>query len=139
MTKKVTKVHNKPSVNHSEDPLHVMVEFPVKVRKTIISSALDTALMLQTYAELKEIREKKFKVMQKFYVLHSDIRKLISHLEKSDLPKISMKEEVKKETKVEVKPQQVVEKPKSTQQVYSTEIEKLKAELEAIEKKLGEL
>ncbi len=139
MPKKKIKSHqsfNKKVDHESDEPVHVMFNTPLEFRKTLIGAQLDTAKMLGTYAELKSVRENKLILVQNFYTIYSNIRKLLTNLEKR-LPDI-------KEDKTLVKEQVItsvknIEKPKSEELISNSEIEKLKAELAGIEKRLGEL
>ncbi len=130
-------IHHKTS-GESEQPLHVMIEDPINLRKSVLSSALDVTKLLKTYTELKEIRKSKAMLTETFISLHTDIKKIVRDFEK-ELPKLSIPE-LNKENNEKVETIEHVEsKPAVTQKIGSSEIDSLKAELEEIEKKLGNL
>lgn len=135
---KVQQVVHHKITSGSEQPVHVMIENPINLRKSILSSALDVTRLQKTYAELKEIREAKVSLIDIFSSIHTDLKHIIKGLEKGDLPKLTIKE-ADEETYEEVKVTEHIEKKPVAEKVGNSEIDALKAELEAIEKKLGNI
>lgn len=130
--------HTNISEKNNEDPIHVMLDSPIDLRKGVLGSALDLTKMLKTYAELKEIRETKFALMDGMRGLYNDMNKLLREFEKHNLPHVPEKEiesEGLHETHIS---EEHFEMPK-IESVGNAEIDKLKAELEAIERKLSSL
>ena len=148
MAKKHTKVQSYKAVNNKNinqkkddiETIHVMLASPLALRKTVLGSALDLANTLKTCAELKEIKQSKSLLIETFYSLHNDIKKLVRDLEKRDLPNISAEEQDEFELhEIKQVKEYQTEDIHPAEETTNMEIEKLKAELASIEKKLDNI
>ena len=114
----------------------VEVKDPQEVRKNILESLKQILETLQRFEKFKQLRHEKLTKIQKLRNLVRDSNKIMVNL-KAKLPQTSLKGMVHHENAkpVQKAPQKKapVEKP---QKRRSTEIERLEAELSAIESKL---
>ena len=127
-TKKLTREGNNQVV-------HVKLENPLTVRRNILGSALDSARMLKTYSELKEVKKMKQGIIEDFTNVYDEIKILFRRLEHEELPSVVLDEKTEEPKEVAVKPLRVQAK----ERIVGSEIDRLKAELDAIEKRLSSL
>ena len=111
----------------------VQVKEPSEVRRIILESLKDILEMLQMFEKSRHARHEKLVKMQKLRALMKDANKLIGDL-KAKLPQTSLKGAVAREDSKPKKPA----KKKEEQQPKKgkSELERLEAELSAIEGKL---
>jgi len=124
-----------------ENPVHIMINSPLKFRKQVLNCALDTAQMLQEYPQLKEKQEKeKSVVLRKLHTTMKQIKINYNKLEKA-MPKVQYQEEKKKPVVKEAPKAKEVEHIESPKPVEHkpAEVDKLKQELEDIERKISQL
>ena len=124
-----------------EDLFFVEVKDPVSVRRDVLEAQKIVIESLQRYENIKLLRTKKLENINKLRSILKESSKLFSNL-KAALPQTSIKAvvEVKKKPEVveEVKKAKVKETKKVKKRTIS-ELEKLEAELSAIENKLSSL
>lgn len=118
--------------NKSGGVVHVRLQSPLNIRKNILGAAIDTANVLKTYDELRRIRNRKEEVVESFNSLFDDVKDLFENIEGKYLPELPLQEQEfrkveKKDTKKEI--------VKHT----DNEVERLKTELEDIERRLRNL
>lgn len=85
------------------DDNFVGINRPVEIRRSILEASKHTINNLRVYEELKEVRNKKFKLMNDFKDEFQEIRKLIAKLKKK-LPLKKLGESARKVKTVKVKP-----------------------------------
>ncbi len=118
--------------NAWEEPVHVQIARPITVRKNILSATIDVTRILKTHEELKDIREEKHDILVSLKGVHSEIFELARGFEKKGLPLVHLPED-KKHKEYEFDHKSVKEV------VVNSEINRLKAELGDIERKLKSL
>lgn len=152
MAKKVVK---------EEDVFFVGVEDPIELRRSILESSKDLLQYLQRFEKFKEVRMEKQEQLLKLSAVGEEIRKLVRKL-KAELPKTRIRarlhkheeamkkkaaaEKRKKKAKVAKKAKKKVKKapprpkpavkPAAPAPKPMTDLEKLEAELGAIESRL---
>jgi len=133
-----------------QDILYVGVQNPIEVRRTILEATKDVVEMLQKYERFRAVKQEKINTVNVLQEQIKEITKLINKL-KADLPKVDIRirlnkeeemvEKERKAVKEEAKPKKKVVKkeaaPKKMKEL--SELEKLEAELSAIEGKLGKV
>ena len=128
----------KPSFIHPSlkdvvvEPIHVRVDRPLVIRRGLLEAAVYSTKMLTSYVELKEVRQKKAKLFEKFKLMDLDLKTLIKDFS-SSLPKIVLPKEETAVVPVQIKEQKRDIVPQKTS---NPEIDQLKRELEEIEHKL---
>ena len=110
----------------------VQVREPSEARRIILESLKDILEMLQRFEKSRHVRHEKLMKIQKLRSLMKDTNKLIGDL-KMKLPQTSLKGAVSREEKQPKKP---AKKKEEQQPRKTSELERLEAELSAIEGKL---
>lgn len=110
-----------------EGMVHVRIESPLAIRKSVLGSAINNVNILKTYENLKEIRLRKVKVLEDVKYAIANLHSLVKQLRHNYLPEIQQEEE---------KSRQVIAVKTAGKEVSNTEVDKLKAELNDIERKL---
>ncbi|MBS3167666.1 hypothetical protein J4216_00900 [Candidatus Woesearchaeota archaeon] len=144
MTKKkhhIVKKNISPHHEHEDkEPIHVRLEYSNSLRKSILRCTIDSTHMLKSLEEIRGIKERKEKLLERFHTTYSNIKSLVKELNK-DLP--SLPPEPKKEepilVKEEIHKEQKIEPIKSKIEEPQDEISMLKKELAEIESKLKEI
>ena len=136
MVKDAVKKENKAVI-------HTIIENPETLRKDILKSAIDAAKIIKSYNDYFKIRDLKLKNINKLHSVLKEIKSLEKHLMETDLPQLSESEEHPK-PKVNEKPimpksNTLQEKKVKVQQNSKTEVERLKDELDNIERQLKDL
>ncbi len=127
-------MRKKPKTNDKEQ-VFVKIDGSRSKRKIFLGSALDFAMMLKNYSEIKSIRHEKLKLMKSLKTECVSIRRIVNDIEKNDLPKAAVGEYTNKKFNVKDKnPKKIIEETHE-----DNEINKLKAELDDIDQKLKEL
>ena len=120
----------------NDELFFVEVKEPAAVRRDILESLKNILEMLQRFENFKRMRHDKLMKMQKLRNLVKDANKIIGNL-KSKMPQASLKgmiqQENAKSAKKPVQKKKEAEKPKKKE---GTELDRLEAELSAIESKL---
>lgn len=118
--------------NNESGEVHVRIDLPLSTRKSILSAAIDTANIIKMHDEILKMREKKKAVIGSIGDRVAGINNLFKHLgrELPALPYEGTNEDVKH-------PRSALKTEK--REVYDDEVDKLKAELADIERKLGSL
>ena len=119
---------------HGNELFFVQIKEPSEVRRSILESLKEILEMLQRFEKFRHIRHDKLMKIQKLRVLMRDANKLLGDL-KSRLPQTSLKGVAVKEAKQTKKPAKKRE-AQPQQKKEKTELERLEAELSAIESKL---
>ncbi len=114
--------------------VHVRVESPLIMRKNILNCALDSARLLKTYSEIKDLKRTKDDILIDLTEVNSELRGLMKYLERK-LPELPHEGHIEEKQEIKVSPVKINIKNK----VETNEIDQLKAELEQIEKKLKNL
>ena len=113
----------------------VNIESPSELRRPILESSREVIHLMQDFESLKSIRTEKSETMEKLDNVMKEISVLVTKL-KAELPKVpaSKKKTTLKKTSVRKKTvvKKVESKPKS-------DLDKLEAELNDVEKQLAEL
>ncbi len=123
-----------------ENIYFVGLEEPSRLRKSLLESTRDVVDILKKFEGFKSIRNQKTNEIEKLKSDLREISKLIVKL-KSELPKTKISAKVHGDTKL-FKRKQVAEKEggkEIVKKVEMTELDKLDAELSAIENKLKSL
>ena len=110
----------------------VQVKEPSEVKRIILESLKDILEMLQMFEKSRHARHEKLVKIQKLRSLMKDANKLIGDL-KAKLPQTSLKGAAAREDKQPKKP---AKKKEEQQPRKTSELERLEAELSAIEGKL---
>ena len=132
-------MHTKTSIKHkvdtSEDkqPVHVMISEPTALRKLILKSAIESVRLLHNHSEIKNLLDQEKVYIKHLQGVHKELKELERVLEDNYMPKLSEEYEVKLEKEFYVS-ENVNKNIKE-----DADIEKLKKELEEIEKKLSHL
>jgi hypothetical protein len=123
-----------------EEPVHVMLQRPLSTRKTILQTAIDAARLGESYKEFKELQIEKKSLLSELSLVVKEMQK-IERKFFSYLPKLKEVKQVKVVSKAAVlKPSPKVLPKKIVEVAYApSEIDRLKTELEDIEKKLTRL
>ena len=127
----------------------VNVKEPNEIRKHILQSLKDILEVLRRFEKFRQIRHEKMIAIQKLRTLLKDSNKMLGSLKlkfpQTDLKAMQFKEPSKdkhaaKKTADKKKSKSPQEKPKAQEpQRELTELEKLEAQLDAVESKLKEL
>jgi hypothetical protein len=113
-----------------EDPLHLMIQTPVSLRKILLNARIDINLMLKDFLDLKSIRNSRDEVVSSYLSLQNEIKESMKKIEFLKVPSVMHHDQPK---------DLLHELPKSKKkfvridEVSDNEVEALKAELEAIE------
>jgi hypothetical protein len=145
--KKKQKEHSKIKKTRvreqKEDLFFIEVKDHFHVKRNLLESLKSILELLRKFETLKQIRQEKLEKIQKLGALVRDANKLLGTL-RSKLPQTGLKPSIhhltirqpqKEHPKKKEKPVKIVEQPKRE----LTEMEKLEAELNAIENKLRSL
>lgn len=139
MAKKTTKKKKTKEVAKKEEPLFIRLPEPENIQRHILESTRESLLILKKLEELKKIRLQKMESVDVLASLIAEIKSLIIKLKKKipiQVTKKLIKEEktsiYQKEEKIKNEDIQSMTKPKKP----SSELEKLEAELSAIESRL---
>lgn len=127
-----------------KDLFFVKLSNPFDARRNVLEAQKDIVKGLQRYENIKFLREKKLENIGKLRVIIKELLKLISGL-KSALPQTKLRETVKVKEKIKIvkkkaakkEAKEVVEEKEAKKPIG--ELEKLEAELDAIESKLSSL
>lgn len=119
---------------HGNGLFFVQIREPSEVRKSILESLKEILEMLQRFEKFKHIRHEKLMKIQKLRILMRDANKLMAEL-KAKMPQTSLKGIIVKEAKQTKKPAKKKEAQPQPKKEKS-ELERLEAELSAIESKL---
>lgn len=130
------QIKNSKKFNEITEPVHVRLEKPITLRKRVLSTTIDITRMMQTYSQLKQIRETKVELISNIGKVYGEIKRFTRKLEDQDLPSLPRYLEEKDEMHGEIS---VEENKTIEKELPNSEIEKLKAELADIEKKLGKI
>ena len=128
----------------SNELFFAQVKEPVEIRRNILETLKEILEVLQRFEKFKHIRQEKLESINKLRNLLKDANKMLGNL-KLRLPQTNLRVTVVKETsnkKINKKNKKVKadeEKPDKPQKKEATEIERLEAELSAIEDKLTSL
>ncbi len=114
---------------NNEETIHVMLNEPILLRKLILKAAIESVKLQHNYSELKSLQELQTKHFKKLSGIHKEIKVLEKNLENSDMPKVS---EEYKDVLEEIEDSM----NESLNVKEDPNIERLKKELEEIEKKL---
>lgn len=115
-----------------KDAVYVKLDQSIEKRKVFLTSALNTANMLKSYADAKKLAERKYELMTDLKGVYGQVKHMIEVLEKHKLPSLHVE---RYEAKEEKKPVVKIKK----ESVHDDEVLRLKAELEDIERKLKTL
>ncbi len=118
----------------SNELFFVQIREPSEVRRGILESLKKILELLQRFEKFRHIRHDKLMKIQKLKVLMKDANKLMGEL-KSKLPQTSLKGVVVKETSKQPK-KPAKKKEEQQPKKNKSELERLEAELSAIESKL---
>jgi len=135
-----------------EEIFYVGIRDPIEIRRSLLESSKDMVHSLQRFERFKSVRKEKHESIQELKELMGHIKKLVTQL-KSVLPENDLRVELGKEKqKYTAKKSQVTtqkvkkEKAPKVKEVKEritpkemSELEKLEAELSAIEGKLSEI
>ena len=124
---------NGPKEQTSE-PFFVQIKEPFEVKRNILETLKDILQLLQQFEKFKQLRHEKLKKIQKLRSLIRDTNKILGIL-KSKLPQTSFKLTVPKPAQKQAK-KGVARKKENTHKKHKTELDRLEAELNAIEEKL---
>jgi len=113
-----------------EEVFYVGLRNPKDVRRYVLESTRDLVLLLRSFESLKHIRMQKVELQQNVQKEIAAIKKLVLQL-KRNLPQTRLREEVEKPKKKEKQATSHVLKKH-----YASDVERLEAELTAIEEKL---
>lgn len=132
-----------------KEVLYVGVQTPIEMRRTILESTRDVVEMLQKFEKFRAVREEKIATVNQLKEEVKEITKLVNKL-KNELPKVDVRVRLHKEQEMvegEKKAAKQAMKPKKNVAVKKeapktkelSDLEKLEAELSAIEGKLGKV
>ena len=114
----------------------VEVKEPAEVRRSILEALKEILELLQRFEKFKHIRHEKLAKIQKLRGLVKDANKMLGNL-KAKLPQTNFKTYIPKEQK---QPKKSIQKKEAKEEKApkkgKTELERLEAELSAIENKL---
>lgn len=128
------KMPHKTNVKNSEDSkvIHVMIKEPIAVRKLLLKAALDSVRSLQNHSEITMLQEQKKLYYKQLEKVYGDIKKIEKTMESINLPEVG-EDDLGEKKLLEVSEKQHIEIK------GNNEIDRLKRELEEIEKRLSSL
>jgi len=109
----------------TKNPVHVQLETPTYLRKSVLKTAINATKLMQNAHEIKELRQQELILINNLRKTVTEIKSTYNSLEKS-IPKIELEVEEPIRDKGHMKVQE------------DDELVKLKRELEHIENKLKE-
>ena len=113
------------------EALHVKIERPKELRKSILQIAIDTIELMKKIDEYGELREEKRRKISEFKHLMAEIKKLNMKLNVSQWPQVKIEE-----LKIKKKPEKLIEKKKiekkTKKALLDEELEMLKKRLERL-------
>ncbi len=125
------KAVNKNSVSEEESVVHVKMDKPYSFRRDTLSLAVDVAKLIDHSRGMNVLRNTEFALIEELGEIIKEVKTLSKSLESYDLP--SLPEEHAKGVHVE-------EAKEEHREVHEfSDIDRLKAELAAIESKLKDL
>ncbi len=119
----------------TSEAFFVQIKEPSEVKRNILETLKDILQLLQQFEKFKHLRHEKLEKIQRIRSLIRDTNKTLGIL-KSKLPQASFKpipRPIQKQQKKAAAKKKVV---KEAQKKHKTELDKLEAELNAIESKL---
>ncbi|HLC58474.1 MAG TPA: hypothetical protein VJI68_01300 [Candidatus Nanoarchaeia archaeon] len=133
------KVHHEKHHQHVEDkkivekdlePVHIQINNPVSLRRSILESAILVTRLIKSYDDLRMVKERKINLMSSFAKNYEELGKSLSKLHHI-LPALNLPE-----SKVEIKKHEMpkLEEPKT--EYTNDDIIRLKMELHEVENKL---
>ena len=127
------ELKSKNVIRHNDkEAVHVMVSEPTNIRKLVLKSAIETVRLLNGYSQVYTLREQQTAYFKHLNILQKEIGSIQDKILNFDMPEIEDDIEINKE---------VLEVPKQNKINVreSSDIERLRRELEDIEKKLSNL
>ena len=128
------KIKNIPK---EDGVVHVKLDSPMAVRKSVLGAALDVANLLTTYEEIKTFKKNKSEIFDSINIQLSALNKDIKDLEFKYLPEIKFAHLNPVEKNVHAEKE--IQQNKVVDNMSDSEVEKLKTELAEIEKRLKHL
>ncbi len=123
-----------------KEVVHTMLSRPIYLRKQVLKAAIDSTKALKDYGELKIIREEKKRVLGILAEKLDEVKRRIDRLVSRDLPKLPLEHNKTSRVESEVISEQLkVEHVHKGRVKEDSDVAKLKAELEDIERKLKNL
>lgn len=122
----------------------VEVKNPTEIRKCILETLKDILEVLHRFESFKRVRSKKLENLHKLRALLKDANKMLGNLKlnlpQTNLKAVAAKIPLKKQEKAQPASKKSVSAPQAKPQKREmTELDKLNAELDAIESKLKSL
>ena len=129
---------NKTKNNSKEEGVvHVKLDAPVAVRKSVLGAALDVANLLSTYEEIKNLKKNKRALLDSVNIQLLALKRDVNDLENKYLPELKFAQINPIEKKVHA--EEMIHGAKIKESISDSEVERLKEELAEIEKKLKHL
>ncbi len=120
-----------------ENAVHVRLDNPLPLRKDVLSTVLGAVNMLNVYSEVADLRKRRVEMIGAMADIMKDAQKEIKKLENEYLPQLPIGEYKSEHKAAEFKTSAVSEIKR--EETYDDEVERLKAEIESIDRKLSSL
>ncbi len=119
-----------------ENVVHVRLENPLPLRKGVLSTVLDAVNMLSVYENVVNLRKRRIDIINAMVGIVRDTHKELKNLENEYLPQLPAEEQREEHAIKKFLSEKPVQKQEET---YDNEIERLKSEIEEIDRKLKNL
>ena len=120
-----------------QSEVHIKVDMPLELRKTILRTAIGSAELLENFELFKKLRIEKHKTEAQLISTLRSVKSKIKDI-KNSLPEVE--EEIKKqEIKLSTPAKQEIKVPQQFKKVEKTHVDRIRQELNSIESKLASL
>ena len=137
----------KKHIHEKKEPVHMMIDQPLLLRKNILSCAIDVTKLLKEYEEFMALKNRKMKTLKLLQREMKTLKSLSNEFNENHFPnvphelphqKIERHTEPKQEA-ISIKELKETLKPHKEHKPHLTELDRLNQELRDVESKLNTL